>query len=157
MGNYRFNVIDESGVASFLGPRHGSKMLAAACGADHRTLDSVLTYVRALDEQWAEEVEQGLRAFDERSMRSGEDEPGPDPEAGWRAPFRVVGAETRRQSMRISSLGLFVINLKERRIVQVENQSHDLEKSGRGRVRRNGKPTRMLFRYDLPSEWQLVP
>ncbi len=157
MGNYRFNVIDEEGTASFLGPRHGSKMIAAACGANHRSLSSLLTYIRALDDVWASEVESGLRAFDERNSEGEVETPMPDPESGWQAPFRVVDPETRRQSMKISSLGLFVVNLKARRIVQVDNRSHSLEKSGKGRVRRNGRPTRMLFRYDLPSEWDLVP
>jgi hypothetical protein len=157
VGSYRFNVIDESGTASFLGPRHGSKMIAAACGAGHRTLDSMLTYIRALDDIWAGEVQSGLREFDERNAGSTADAPLPHPDSGWRAPFRVVDAETRRQSMKTSSLGLFVVNLKERRIVQVDNQSIELEKAGRGRVRRNGKPTKMLFRYRLSQEWALVP
>jgi hypothetical protein len=157
VGTYRFNVIDNSGTASFLGPRHASKMIAAACGADHRTLDSMLTFIRALDERWAHEVMAGLRAFDARIAGVTADLPAPDPVAGWGAPFRVVDAETRRQSMSISSLGLFVVNLKERRIVQVDNRSTDLAKAGRGRVRRNGKPTKMLFRYDLSPEWDLVP
>lgn len=157
MGSYRFNVIDESGTVSFLGPRHGSKMIAAACGADHRTLNDVLTYIRALDDLWAIEVESGLRRFDARHAVADNDVTVPDPERGWRAPFRVVDAETRRQSMKISSLGLFVVNLKERRIVQVDNRSIELEKAGRGRVRRNGKPIRMLFRYRLSPEWSLVP
>jgi hypothetical protein len=157
VGTYRFNVIDESGTASFLGPRHASKMVAAACGANHRTLESMLTYIRALDEVWAHEVMAGLRAFDARiSSFSSGDQPA-EPETGWGAPFRVVDAETRRRSMSISSLGLFVVNLKERRIVQVDNRSTELEKAGRGRVRRNGKPTKMLFRYSLSPEWDLVP
>jgi hypothetical protein len=155
VGSYRFNVIDESGTVSFLGPRHGSKMIAAACGADHRTLDSLLTYIRALDDVWAGQVEDGLREFDARSSEADAAVPGSDRD--WRAPFRVVDAETRKQSMRISSLGLFVVNLKERRIVQVDNRSMELEAAGKGRVRRNGRPTRMLFRYRLSPEWSLVP
>lgn len=153
VGTYRFNVIDEHGIASFLGPRHGSKMVAAACGANHRTLASMLTYIRGLDDAWVNEVEAGLRAFDERRASLVGDGASHD----WRAPFRVIDAETRRQSMRISSLGLFVVNLRERRIVQIDNRSVELEKAGRGRVRRNGRPTRMLFRYSLSPEWDLVP
>jgi hypothetical protein len=157
VGTYRFNIIDHSGTASFLGPRHASKMIAAACGANHRSLDSMLVYIRGLDEVWAGEVESGLRAFDERIAEGSAAGPSLDPHMGWMAPFRVVDAETRRQSMSFSSLGLFVVNLKERRIVQVDNRSIELEKAGRGRVRRNGKPTKMLFRYSLSPEWQLVP
>lgn len=152
---YRFNVIDEQGTVSFLGPRHGSKMVAAACGADHRSLQSMLTYLEALDEVWASEIARGLREFDARHAES-------EPETvvkthDWREPFRVIDAVTRAQSMRIASLGLFVVNLRERRIVQVDNRSTELEMAGKGRVRRNGKPTRMLFRYDLSPEWDLVP
>jgi hypothetical protein len=155
VGTYRFNVIDEQGTVSFLGPRHGSKMVAAACGADHRSLPSMLTYLEGLDEVWASEIARGLREFDARHAKS-------EPEAvvkthDWREPFRVIDAVTRAQSMRIASLGLFVVNLRERRIVQVDNRSTELEKAGKGRVRRNGKPTRMLFRYDLSPEWDLVP
>lgn len=155
MGKYRFNVIDEQGTASFLGPRHGSKMVAAACGANHRSLDSMLTYLEALDEVWASEIARGLREFDARRAEGKPDEKGP--EHDWHEPFRVIDAETRAQSMRISSLGLFVVNLRERRIVQVDNRSTELEKAGKGRVRRNGRPTRMLFRYALSPEWDLVP
>jgi hypothetical protein len=156
VGTYRFNVIDEQGTVSFLGPRHGSKMVAAACGADHRTLDSLLTYIRGLDEVWVREIERGLRDFDVRHATAPVGMPA-GIEHDWREPFRVIDAETRLQSMRISSLGLFVVNLRERRIVQIDNRSTDLEKAGRGRVRRNGKPTRMLFRYSLSPEWDLVP
>lgn len=157
MGSYRFNVIDDSGTVSFLGPRHGSKMIAAACGANHRTFEAVLTYIKALDDVWAREVEQGLREFDKRAPRQPQEPSDDAPESSWRVPFRVIDQESRKQSMRISSLGLFVVNLKERRIVQVDNRSQELEKSGRGRVRRNGKPTKMLFRYRLSKEWDLVP
>lgn len=157
MGSYRFNVIDDSGTVSFLGPRHGSKMIAAACGANHRTFESLLTFIRALDDVWASEVERGLREFDERAPLQQEQLSNGTSESVWRVPFRVVDQETRKQSMRISSLGLFVVNLKERRIVQVDNRSLELEKAGRGRVRRNGKPTKMLFRYRLSPEWDLVP
>jgi hypothetical protein len=157
VGSYRFNVIDDFGTVSFLGPRHGSKMIAAACGANHRTLASMLTYIRALDDVWAGEVEDGLRAFDERNSGADGVVPVAHPEGVWKEPFRVVDPETRRQSMTISSLGLFVVNLKERRIVQVDNRSLELKKADRGRVRRNGKPTRMLFRYRLSPEWDLVP
>ncbi len=130
-------------------------MVAAACGANHRSLESMLTYLVALDDRWAREIKRGLRAFDARHAEREPDDGTVDHD--WHEPFRVIDAETRAQSMRISSLGLFVVNLRERRIVQVDNRSTDLEKTGKGRVRRNGKPTRMLFRYDLSPEWDLVP
>lgn len=160
MSSYRFNVIDPTGVVSFLGPRHGSKMIAAACGANHRSLDGVLTYVRALDEEWVREIEQGLEAFDaEHCKRNGGSRGGGDvkPSWSWQRPFRVIDPESRRASMKSGPLGLLVINLKEQRIVEVDNRSIGLQRTDRGRVRRNGKPTRMLFRYRLPPDWAIVP
>lgn len=150
MNGFRFNVIDAEGVVSFLGPRHGSKMIAAACGANHTSLDGVLTYLYGLDEIWAEDVRLGLAAFDARGADL-------DAEPDWARPFRVRDQVSRQESMKPGALGLLVINLKEQRIVQVHNPTTALRRMDRGRVRRNGKPTRMLFRYRLPPAWALVP
>ena len=158
MNNYRFNIIDADGIVSFLGPRHGSKMIAAACSANHRTLRGVLTYVRALDEAWVQDIESGLNAFDQDAVSiSAPQQSSPALERVWQHPFRVVDAMSRQASMIPGALGLLVINLKEQRIIQVENRSVDLQRKDRGRVRRHGKPTRMLFRYHLSPEWALVP
>lgn len=160
MSGYRFNVIDPTGVVSFLGPRHGSKMIAAACGANHKDVDGVLTFVHSLDELWAREIERGLEAFDaeKRSEPSGALSSDVAAERrDWLRPFRVVDQETRQASMKPGPLGLLVVNLKEHRIIQVDNRSIGLRRTDRGRVRRNGKPTRMLFRYRLPSDWAIVP
>lgn len=160
MSSYRFNIIDPAGVVSFLGPRHGSKMIAAACGANHRHLDGMLTFIQSLDDLWARDVERGLRAFDAEWFggelpRNAKEPQGT--ERNWQRPFRVIDAESRQASMRPGPLGLLVINLKDQRIVQVDNRSIGLRRMDRGRVRRNGKPTRMLFRYRLPSDWAIVP
>lgn len=160
MSNYRFNVIDPFGVVSFLGPRHGSKMLAAACGANHRYFDGVITFVQALDELWAHDIERGLEAFDVEEFGESKNAPASDEKGrrrNWQRPFRVVDPESRHASMKSGPLGLLVVNLKEQRIVEVDNRSIGLLRADRGRVRRNGKPTRMLFRYRLPSDWAIVP
>lgn len=158
MNRYRFNIIDPAGVVSFLGPRHGSKMIAAACGANHTSLDGVLTYIHSLDEVWAREIERGLEDFDATRRPGGtNDYRDPDSWHNWQRPFRVVDRVSRQASMKPGPLGLLVINLKEHRIVEVDNRSISLRRTDRGRVRRNGKPTKMLFRYRLPSEWAIVP
>jgi hypothetical protein len=54
-------------------------------------------------------------------------------------------------------LGLVLFNIPSKRIVQIENHYANLERSDRGRIRRNGQPTRALYRYALPDEWQIVP
>jgi hypothetical protein len=54
-------------------------------------------------------------------------------------------------------LGLVVFNLKERRIIQIQNNYSNLERRDRGRIRVDGRPTDTLFQYELPVEWSLVP
>ncbi|MDQ3524270.1 MAG: hypothetical protein M3451_04355 [Chloroflexota bacterium] len=160
MNGYRFNVIDPAGVVSFMGPRHGSKMIAAACGANHRDVYGVLTFVHSLDERWAREIERGLEAFDAETRQLNTAHTTSYREAAhhnWHRPFRVVDHVSRQASMKPGPLGLLVVNLKEHRIIQVDNRSIGLRRTDRGRVRRNGKPTRMLFRYRLPSDWAIVP
>lgn len=160
MNCYRFNIIDPTGVVSFLGPRHGSKMIAAACGANHTSFDGILTYIRALDDAWVRDIEFGLKAYDagRPSPSTGREVPSRTRRSrDWQRPFRVVDPESRQASMKPGPLGLLVINLKEQRIVEVDNRAIGLRRSDRGRVRRNGKPTKMLFRYRLPADWAIVP
>lgn len=72
-------------------------------------------------------------------------------------PFRVVDERTRQQSLKPVSTGLILFNLKARRIIQVQNSYADVLRADRGRVRQNGRPTRMLYYYTLPEEWNIVP
>jgi hypothetical protein len=50
-----------------------------------------------------------------------------------------------------------VFNLKERRIIQIQNNYANLERKDRGRIRVDGEPSQMLFQYELPTDWVLVP
>jgi hypothetical protein len=52
---------------------------------------------------------------------------------------------------------LVVFNLKERRIIQVQNNYADLRRKDRGRIRVDGEPTDLMFQYELPGEWALLP
>jgi len=156
----RFTVVDDEGTISFVGPVHGLKVLAAACSrrpADHRAL---LTLAGAFDTDLAHQVRQGLTAFDDinhsgydrqssRRTLNGDEETG--------HPFRVIDERSRRRSLEPARAGVVVFNLIARRIVQVQNSYAELERRGRGRVRRNGKPTRALYHYELPADWTIVP
>jgi len=72
-------------------------------------------------------------------------------------PFRVVDDVTRAASLAPVSTGLILYNLTAQRIVQVQNSYCSLLRRDRGRIRASGRPTRHLYRYELPSEWSLVP
>lgn len=72
-------------------------------------------------------------------------------------PFRVLNDVTRRASMEPGRAGLIVFNLNARRIIQVQNSYAEIQRRDRGRIRANGRPTRVLYHYDLPADWMLVP
>ncbi|MGB3329761.1 MAG: hypothetical protein WBA46_12450, partial [Thermomicrobiales bacterium] len=156
---FRFNVIDQRGVSSFVGPAHALKVIAAACSQGAESLQSVLKVADEYDAEWARDVRLGLHRFDEHNIdslsagfaRVGER----DSEEAFH-PFRVLDATTRQRSMQPASLGLVVFNLKERRIIQIQNRYSELMRNDRGRVRRNGLPTRQLFSYSLSDAWSIV-
>jgi hypothetical protein len=59
--------------------------------------------------------------------------------------------------MQPARLGLVVMNLRDRRIIQIQNSYAELDRKGRGRIRANGRPTRTLYHYELPESWRIVP
>jgi hypothetical protein len=158
--HFRVNVIDSRGTMSFLAPPHGLKVLAAAITQGAKDGGELLAFAHAYDAEWAMNIRIQIMRFDEHNVGTvsedfqsaiGEvDKP--------RHPaFRVIDAETRARSLVPGRLGLVVFNLKERRIIQVQNNYADLQRKDRGRVRVHGEPTDLLFHYELPREWALVP
>lgn len=160
MSSIRFTIVDSAGALSFVAPAHALKVLAAACSrqpTDHRDL---MTKAADYDSQLANTVLAGLHKFDEHNTvddttqsgaaiaRGGQESP---------APFRVNNELTRRRSMEPARAGLVVINLRAKRIVQVQNSYADLQRRDRGRLRRNGRPVRALYHYELPPDWSIVP
>ena len=53
--------------------------------------------------------------------------------------------------------GLVLFNLKERRIIQVQNSYAAVKRQDRGRIHEGGEPTTRLYHYKLPADWQLLP
>jgi len=160
VSSIRFTIVDSAGALSFVAPAHALKMFAAACSrqpTDHRDL---MTKTADYDAQLANMVLAGLHVFDEHNTaneltqsaqaiaRGGTESP---------APFRVYNEITRRRSMEPARAGLVVINLLAKRIVQVQNSYADLQRRDRGRLRRNGRPVRALYHYELPPDWSIVP
>jgi hypothetical protein len=156
----RFTVVDHYGTISFSGPGHGLKMLAAACSSGVTTHRELLFGLDTLDASLATCIRNELSSFDEHCLPD-------DPEsvAIWLqrrgsltdATFRVLEEITRHASLQPERLGLVIFNLPGKRIVQVQNSYGPLHRSDRGRIRSESLPTRQYYRYELPSEWALVP
>lgn len=135
-------------------------MLVAACSRRPATTAELLELTRPFDPDFVGSVRAGLAVFDEHNVR---DNPAAFhstlAETAQRAlpPFRVLDERLRRASLEPVETGLIVINLVARRIIQIQNSYAEVLRADRGRVRRNGKPTRMLYHYELPAEWHIVP
>lgn len=156
----RLTMVDTTGSASFIAPAHGAKVLTAACSQGPTTLDELFQIARPFDAEMIDSVLDGLALFDQHNGDGNYTavhdmlaslEPREMP------PFRVVDEPTRAASLAPVSTGLVIFNLKAQRIVQVQNSYSSLLRRDRGRIRASGHPTRHLYRYELPSEWSLVP
>jgi hypothetical protein len=156
----RFTVVEPEGTLSFVGPAHALKMLAAACCREPADVKTLLRLAADYDGQFAGGVLAGLAVFDEHNTpgHAGAIHRRFDPEAPDETPpFRVVDDATRRWSLMPARAGLVLFNLPARRIVQIQNGYGDLPRSGLGRIRQDGKPTRSLYRYTLPQDWSILP
>ena len=156
----RFTVADRDGTTSFVGPGHAIKMSVAACANEPSTVRELLDKTRRYDDQFAIHVLNGLAVFDEHNVRNNtasiEALFASAPASDW-PPFRVLNELTRRASTQPGRAGLIVINLNEKRIVQVQNSYAEIRRQDRGRIRARGRPTRLLYHYELPTDWSLVP
>ncbi len=156
----RFTVIDGDGTTSFVAPGHALKMLTAACSrqpADHRAL---LGMAEEYDPRLAGNILRELARFDAEQAGA---EPvsmasrASNGEAEAELPFRVIDDATRRRSLEPARAGLVVFNLPAKRIVQIQNSYGDLQRKDRGRLRRDGRPVRAYYSYELPPDWSIVP
>lgn len=157
---FRLTVIDTAGAVSLISPGHGAKILTAACSKNPANLDELFQIARPYDTELIAHWLDGLAYFDEHN--------GPDRYAAIHRvlaesrpaevpPFRVVDAVTRAAGFSPVLSGLILYNLPAQRIVQVHNSYCSLQRRDRGRIRASGRPTRHLYRYELPREWRLVP
>ncbi len=148
--SFRFTIVDPDGAVSFVAPAYALKMVAAACGKGAARVADLVQGVGEFDPALAAGLKAGLERFDARQGAAAE----PIDRA---TPFRVADEATRTAAQEPAPSGLIVVNLPEKRIVQVQNSYADLKRTDRGRLRRNGRPIQLLYRYDLPDEWQIVP
>lgn len=155
----RFTIVDDSGTTSFTAAPHLLKAIAACCARGVATTRDLVTMLADYDGCSATEIRDGLLIFrehntqsDTRWIRERFDES--DGDFG---PFDVLDERTRRTSLEPARLGLVVFNLVARRIVQVQNTYANLQRSDRGRIRRDGKPVPTFYSYELPADWSIVP
>lgn len=158
--HFRVNVIDLRGTISFLAPPHGLKVLAAAITQGAADGGELLSYAQAFDAQWVADIRTQIMRFDEHNVDEVSDpflSAIAEADGAAHPAFRVMNSETRARSLEPGRLGLVVFNLKERRIIQIQNNYANLERKDRGRIRVNGEPSELLFQYELPHDWALVP
>lgn len=149
----RFTIIDPSSTVSFVVPCNALKALVAACSKYPTDLPSLLDASTPYDTDLKDRVLNGLAVFDEHYTE--------DQDLNFYGPFspafRVVDEKTRHASLESVEAGLVLFNLKERRIVQVHNTYDNIRRQDRGRIHKGGVPTRQLYKYELPLDWQIVP
>jgi hypothetical protein len=71
--------------------------------------------------------------------------------------FRIVDDQTREASLRPVKAGAIIINLIDRRIVQLQNAYREIKRQGRATVWDGERMTETPFTYRLGKDWALVP
>ncbi len=159
MSTIRFTVIDATCTTTFLAPPHCLKAFAATCALGVETTPELLAGLARYDPDVSRRLRDQLGIFHEHNV-AGETswittQLAEDPDHPF--PVVVLDEPTRGLSQRPGPYGLIVLNLPAKRIVQIQNTYANLERSDRGRLRRNGQPARTLYHYTLPDEWTIVP
>lgn len=156
----RLTVVDAAGAVSLVGPAHGAKVFTAACSHNPATVTDLLDQASHYDAELVAFILDGLAVFDEHNSATNfavAHAALAALEGAGTAPFRVVDEVTRTASVTPAGHGLVLFNLVAHRIVQVQNSYGVLRRRDRGRVRAHGRPTRRLYRYELPASWSLIP
>ncbi len=156
----RFTVIDPDTRVSFVAPFPVLDALVAACAQQPRTLVELLDAATPYAPELKERVLSGLAVFDEHNL--------PDNleriHAAFRycrpeevPVFRILDEATRDMSLRPVRAGIVLFNLREKRIVQLQNTYSEIKRKGRIRVARPLSSIERVHRYELPPDWSLVP
>ncbi len=160
MGLMRFTIVTVSGGISFVGDEYMLPALVAACAANPTTYESLLDAAHEYDRRPRDGVRNALAVFDEHNLPGSYDAihkalaETPPP---YLLPFRIVDEQTRAASLQPVKAGLIIFNLKQQRIVQVQNSAGDVEREGTARHHNGRAWTQRLHPYTLPSSWRIVP
>ena len=159
-GHLRITLIDGNDTLSFGAPGYWAKMMAAACAHNPAASEDVFATLATLDPETTDALRHRLAQFDEFVLRDDA-----STIAAWLAqndptdgtPFRLIDPALREASLTPLVLGVIMVNLPDKRIVQIENRYGAILRSDRGRMRRDGQPIGQIYRYQLPSDWSLLP
>jgi hypothetical protein len=160
MNLLRLTLIDAAGGISFV--MHGEALpaLLKACATGPATVDELLERAEPFYQGLRDRVANGLAMFDERNLPSSYEaihhalevaQPEETPL------FRIVDEVTREASLRPVKAGAIVINLIDRRIIQLQNAYQEIQRHGRGQIWDGERMTTAVFTYRLPKDWALVP
>jgi hypothetical protein len=159
----RFTLIDAWGGVSFVAPCPTMEALVAGCAEAPDSVDRLLDAASRFAPELRSRVTSGLAVFDEHNSRTNLASihaaldllrPADLPV------FRVLDPRTRETSLQPARAGVIVFNLVGKRIVQIQNTYHEIQRSGRIRLAPSDGSSRSasrLHRYKLPPEWALVP
>lgn len=160
MNLMRITLIDQTGGVSFVAHGEALPALLRACATGPREIDELLERAEPYYHGLRERVANGIAMFDERNLPGNYDaihsalrlaQPEETPL------FRVVDEQTREASLRPVKAGAIIINLIDRRIVQLQNAYREIKRSGRGQVFDGERMTNSHFTWHLPKDWALVP
>ncbi|MEX2245780.1 MAG: hypothetical protein WEC75_03755 [Dehalococcoidia bacterium] len=160
MNLLRLTIIDPAGGVSFVAHGEALPALVKACATSPRTLDELLVRSEPYYQGLHVRVTNGLAMFDERNVAGSYEaiHVALDHALPEESPlFRVVDEVTREASLRPVKAGAVLINLVDRRIIQIQNAYQEITRTGRGRVFDGERMTNSVFTYRLPKAWALVP
>ncbi len=160
MNPMRYTIVQLDGGISFVADSQLLSALVAACVANPHTYEDMLASVDEYDKRLRNYVLNSLAIFDEHNV-SGNYEAIARVLADTRPVnvpvFRIVDDATRQASLQPVSGGLVIFNLKDQRIVQVQNTNYTVERKGKIRFHDGKAWTRRVQRYELPTNWSIVP
>lgn len=160
MNLMRLTLIDDRGGISFVAHGEALPAIVRACGTNPYSVDDLLDRAEPYYHGLRERIENGKAMFDERNTPGHYDaihdalrlaRPDETPL------FRVVDEVTREASLRPVKAGAIVINLIDRRIIQLQNAYREIKRTGRGQVWDGERMTAAVFTYRLPNDWAIVP
>jgi hypothetical protein len=160
MNVMRYTIVDSRGAVSFVAHCDVAFALVAACARNPATLDDLLGHADPWYRGVREYVLNGLAVFDEMNVAGNS--------AAIRATleiatpeeqpvFRIVDPVTREASLRPVKAGVIVLNLRAKRIVQIQNSYQEIKRSGRVRLFDGASGRGRTLSYRLPDDWSLVP
>lgn len=156
----RVTIVDHRGGVSFVADGDMLPALAKACAANPSTIEEFLERAEPYYHGVYDWVTSALAVFDEHNTP---DNPRSIHQAMDFLPphelpvFRVIDERTREMSLRPVKAGAVIFNLKDHRIIQIQNSYQEITRAGRGRIHDGRRLTNQVFTYRLPADWSLVP